>query len=212
MKRSLEDLLGDDTPSERPRQSGVAPANAPPDELGDWAVARRGVSLNWLAGAFQMDRKTVKARLADCPPSAIGHAGAHVYNLAEAASYLVEPRVTPDEFFRKVDVNKLPPFINLNMAKAKREWLRYNLEAGDAWRTEDVVALFGEVFLMMKDQMTLWAENLSEKTELTTDQLTRIRQHVDALQSEIHAKVVDLSNKRKTYSWAVEIKAEESAE
>src|SRR5690554_5114228 len=52
-----------------------------------------GVSTAWLGQVFGMHPMTVKQRLAECPPIRRERGGQPRYDLKQAASYLVPPKV-----------------------------------------------------------------------------------------------------------------------
>ena len=71
------------------------------------------VGQNFLAEVFRMDPMTVRKRLLKCKPSGYGGGQRPVYGCAEAASYIVKPRMTPEEFAKTLNKADLPHEINL---------------------------------------------------------------------------------------------------
>lgn len=161
-------------------------------------------SQNFLATVLRLDPATVTRRLAraSIKPLAVVGGGRPVWNFHEVVPFLVKSQMDMDTFLGTLDPNKLPNHISKAYWEAKRLRLKYELEAGEAWATPDVLAVFGSVFMAMKDQMQLWVDKLAENTELSEDQRDRLMQMVDALQGDMHAKLVEMPANRQTRSLA----------
>ena len=194
MSRDVDDLLGRDTETEEPWSPG------------DWAqVGQNGVGVDWLSGAFRMDRRKVRAKLATCKP--IGErktpTGVRpVYDLREAASYLSPNRDNIADALRSMKSSDLPSQLQKDVWDARLKELKWRELAGELWRTEDVLAVFGEVFMSMKGQMQLWVDQLAETTTLDDDQRRRLTEMVDALQADIHLRLVEQPKQKATRSVA----------
>jgi hypothetical protein len=160
---------------------------------------KRPVTQNTLALIFDMDPATVKKRLLQVRPTRF--AGTRpLYDFKEACKYLVEPVIDLDLYIRSIDVNKLPNLLNKTYWEAKRIRLKYMLEAGDAWHTEDVLEVFGRVAMTIKDRVQMWSENIREAAGLSDDQHAKFRQMVDDMQTDIHAALVAMPGETQTES------------
>jgi hypothetical protein len=162
-----------------------------------------------------MDQATVKKRLLTVKPVRIGgteKVPRPLYDFKEACSYLVKPNIDLDLYIRSMDVNKLPNLLNKIYWEAKRTRLRYELEAGDAWRTEDVLAVFGLVFMTIKDRIQLWSETMREAVRLNDEQYARFQQMTDDLQGDLHEHLCRIPAERQTQSLVVEAAGTEVVE
>lgn len=218
MSNDFDDLLGgkpeSDPRAERRARAATRSAEHENLRARDEAIknAGRGVTFmdsnellkpvgqNFLATVFGMDPMTVKKRLARCKPLGMAGGQRPVYDFKEACSFLLKPRMTPDEFIKTLNHAHLPNEVNKAFWEARRIKLKYEIEAGDAWATNDVLEVFGDVFLTIKDRMQLWVETMREHAKLSDDQLARLTQMVDALQSDMHDSLLAKPAERKTRS------------
>lgn len=203
-KRGRGRPLKEDQPTYKPpTENELRLAAVGRGPLGDPYKLLKPVTVSWLASAFRMDPQTIKKRLARCNP--IAQSGQrNLYDFVDAAAYLVNPKIDLAAYIASIDTKKLPNHINKVYWEAQNARLRYELKAGDAWATEDVLEVFGEVFLSLKDQMQLWADNLHEASSLTDEQRALVRAMVDQLQTDMHSKLVEMPKLRKTFSRAVD--------
>lgn len=173
----------------------------------DAGALKRPVTQNFLAIVFDMDPATVKKRLLQVKP--VRHAGTAkqpraLYDFKEAAAYLIEPKIDLDVYIRSIDAKDLPNHINKLYWEAKRGRLRYMLEANQAWRTEKVLDVFGTVFMLIKDSVQLWAEQMRDTVRLTDDQYARFRHMTDELQNNLHAELMQIPARQSTESVAAD--------
>ena len=158
-----------------------------------------GVTIGWLAQAFNMNHKSVKQKLRDCPPMFRRKTG-FVYDLKMAVRYLVPPVFNVDEYLKTMKVEDLPIRLQTEFWSAKLKRQQFEEDAGQLWRTEKVVSLFGSMFQTIKYSMQLWVDNLERKTNLSVEQRKNLTEMVDSLQSEIYEKVLELQALQRTLS------------
>jgi len=173
----------------------------------DGGELKRPVTQNFLALVFDMDPATVKKRLLTVKP--VGFVGSGVqtrklYDFKEACSYLVEPKIDLDAYIKSLDPAKLPNHINKMFWEAQRIRLKFMLEAGQAWRTEDVLARLGDACMLIKDRVQLWAETMREVCKLDDEQYARFVQMQNDLQNDLHALLVSAPERSTTRSIAAE--------
>lgn len=200
----INDLLGDPDPVEArlpdssPRERTMALRNAFAGrtfvEAGE---LMRPVTRNFLAEVFQMDSMTVRKRLLKCPK--IGeHGGRDLYDFREAVAYLVAPKMDVEQYIRSLDAAKLPNHINKMFWEALSQRLKYMIAAGEAWATEDVLSLLGQVSMTIKDRLQLWNEAMRERAKLSDDQMAMLTRMIDELQADLHKDLVTIPAKRST--------------
>ena len=168
------------------------------DDIGGVAALRRPVTINTLATVFQHDVQTITRRLIDCPHITQGNR--KLYDFREACSFIVKPRMTPDQFVKTLNKADLPPEINLAFWNAQRAKIKFMLEAGEAWETGEVLAVFGEVFMAIKDTLTMVPEDLRERAKLSDEQTRFLEEGIDALRTTLQEKLIDMPKKKRTAS------------
>lgn len=163
-------------------------------------VIRRPVTKSWLAEALQMSPDTVAKRLTNCP--VVGMAGGNraLYDFKTAVRYLLPPMMDLAEYIQCLGPNDLPNHINKIFYEGLRQKIKFEQEAGDAWATSDVLEVFGDVFITIKDQMQLWTENLRDRAALTDAQYVKLREQIDVLQNTLHEKLIEMPERRLTPS------------
>jgi hypothetical protein len=189
-------------------QKDISRAAAGQGTAPDWADFLQPVTVNWLAKVFRMDPQTVKKRLVRCPSLGNAGNGRPVYDFVQASGFLVKPKMDMDEYIKSLDPAKLPNHINKTYWEAKRIRLKYELEAADAWATEDVLQVFGDLFINLKEATQLWIENLPGKAAMSTEQYAALMGNVSALQTDIHERLIAMPAAKQTRSKAVDPIAE----
>lgn len=166
----------------------------------------RGVTVSWLAQVFGMDPKTVKAKLADCPPLHRRKAG-YVYHLPTACQFLVKPAISPEQFAKTMKPSDLPAAFQQTFWDAALKRQKWEENAGQLWRTEKVREVLGSTFQTIKFTMQLWADTLERQTGLTPEQRAQLTVMVDNLQEEIYRALVAQAATRQTGPQAAEMPA-----
>lgn len=160
----------------------------------------RGVTTMWLAQAFRLPRKQVEHQLAKCPVMRTGPQNARIYDFRVAVSYMVRPRIDLKQYLEGLEPRDLPEQLRSEFwgARLKEQKARHN--AKDLWRSEDVVAAFGELFKMIKDTAILWPDTIDESTGLTDKQREMLDESVRQLLSQIGDTVLAYTVSKNTPS------------
>ena len=159
----------------------------------------RGLPVSTLSSIFRLDPATVKKRLADCPIKE-ARKGGYLYDLAEAAQYLVKPVFNAKKMLETMKATELPPTLQAAFWDAALKRQKWEENAGDLWRTEKVMEVLAEAFKTIKQTVLLWSDTVGEQTPLTDEQQKIIVALGDALQRDIHAALVLNAGKTKTLS------------
>jgi hypothetical protein len=168
----------------------------------DPSHVRAGVSMTWLSTAFKMDLRTVKNRLGRLKP--IGNGGPRnsaVYDFSDACTHLAKPPM--DQFaryMRSMRVQDMPTHLQESYWGALRKKQIWEIAAGELWKTNDVLDVYGETFKTLKSTMQLWVDNLDTKGEMTQAQRDALTQMVDGLLKDLNEKLVEMPKLRKTGS------------
>lgn len=154
------------------------------------------VTKNFLARVLNMDPMTVDRRLRRVKPIYQSPGSQHrtVYDFATAIQHIVTSKMDRETFLATLNPHDLPPSVNKAIWEGKRQKLKYEYEAGQAWATEDVLSVFGTVFMSIKDRTKLWADDLREQCKgMTAEEvLGALQQHVDAYLEKLHAELVEI--------------------
>lgn len=167
-----------------------------------------GVTVAWLSQVFGMDPTTVKKRLADCPPLHRRKAG-YVYDLKQAAAFLVKPVFDVNKYLRGMKPSELPPQLTKEYWDAALKRQTWEERAGDLWRTQKVIEILSDTFLMMKSTLQLWPEDIERSVGLTNEQRAELVRLVDQLQNELYRNLVELKSSRRTGPMREEIEIDD---
>ena len=218
----IDDLIGEEVPAPkrgpgRPRKNAAKPpAKKPPrtpaglpgeeETLSmDIADVYGGVSAHWLSQVFGYDKNTIKKRLAKANLEVVGRRnGGQLYRIADAAQWLVKPKVDLTSYIKSLRPNDLPPMLNDNYWSAMLKRQKWEENAKDLWRTEDVLAVFGDVAFMIKTTSQLWVEEIDRHHTLTPEMRETLTQLVDNLLEQIHENLIEMPQSKKTPSSVAE--------
>jgi len=151
--------------------------------------ALQGVSVSFLAQVFQLDPAKVKRLLVNCPIKHSQKRGKtqtqHLYDLATAAQYLVEPKISVEDVLKQIKREDLPPAINTAFWDAQLKRQKWEENAGQLWRTETARSVIGGMFQTVKFTIQLWGDTIERQTGLTEDQREVLNSMTDTLQQEM---------------------------
>lgn len=158
------------------------------------------VSVNFLARVLRMDPMTVKQRLRGLTPVGNVGNGRNVYYFHDALPYLVKPKMTAEQFAKTLNKADLPPEINKSFWDSQRSRVKYKIEAQEAWETEDVLQVLGDVAMTIKDSLVMVVEELRNRAKLDDYQTQIVTECIDEIRTEIRKKLIELPAKRATGS------------
>lgn len=198
----------------RPRKAPPAPVTAEPevDLIGepepmsmDIAEVYGGVSAHWLSQVFGHDKNTIKKKMASANLEIVGYRnGGPLYRISDAAAWLVKPKVDLVSYVKSLRPNDLPPMLNDAYWGAMLKRQKWEENAGDLWRTEAVLEVFGDLALSFKTTVNLWVEEVDRQESLTPEQRKILMELTDKLLEQLHEVMVEAPRKKKTLSTVVE--------
>lgn len=144
-----------------------------------------GVSVQQLCRIFRMTRQGVENKLRNLRPIELGSHGNPVYDLAEASSYLIDPKVDMEEYLRSIKPEKLPDHLRETFWNAKLKRQRFEENAGDLWRTKKVMEVVGELLLDFANKLNLIPDLVERQTGFSPEQYRLIRSIVDGIREEM---------------------------
>lgn len=169
----------------------------------DLGLVAGGVSAAWLGHVFGHDKNTIKKKLARCEVAGKNR-GTPLYRIKDAAAWLVPPKVDLMTYIKGLRQQDLPPQLNKDYWGAMRLRQQVLLDAGDLWQTPDVLQVFGEAMLTIKDTVQLWVDEMDRVDGLTDKQRATLTRMSDGLLTEIHEKLVTAPAKKRTSSTLAE--------
>lgn len=150
----------------------------------DRAIIFQGCPASTLAEIFHMKRQNVERRLASCPVAGLSQAGTPLYQIADAAEYLVRIKLTDEmvrETLQKADPKDFPAFTNKMFWEGLIQRRKYEEIANELWHTSDVVAVAAAAFNAIRMSLLLLPDELSDKAGLNEQQRTLVQSIVDAM-------------------------------
>lgn len=162
----------------------------------DLAVVYGGVSASWLAHVFGMDKNTVKKKLAKC--TIVGwNKATPLYTIKEASGYLVAPKVDMLTYLKGLRYNDLPPMLQAAFWDGQLKRQKWEENAGELWRTADVLDVFSNLAKELKSTVQLLPERVNGLTDAQRMELT---QRCDGLLDEIYNMLVTAPSRGATPS------------
>lgn len=160
------------------------------------------MSQNGIARILNMDPATVKQRLlaGGCKPcGATGSTTRPVYLFHEVLPYLVKPKMDIGTYIKTLNAADLPNSINKVFWEAERIKNKTLIETGEAWSTEKVLDVLGEVFMLIKDRIPLIRDSLRDMG-LTDEQNAKLLDMTDQFQTDLHEALIEMPKRRQTFS------------
>jgi len=155
-----------------------------------------GASISQLGQLFGLDNRTVSAKLGmRVQPCGKRH-GYPIYSVRDAAPFLVEQDLALDDleliaaYVQQLDPTRLPRQLTKEFWQAMLNKQKYEEQAGDLWRTEKVIEVFGELAKNIRTVLVLARDTVNNQAELSPRQHQVLGQVIDGILEELHAAVV----------------------
>lgn len=193
--QAAEDLLGTPPPT---------PKDEEPDLSGlDLAEVYGGVSAAWLGHVFGMDKNTIKKKLAKCEVAGRNR-GTPLYRIKDAAAWLVPPKVDLMTYIKSLRPQDMPPQLNDAYWSAMGKRQKVLQEAGELWRTPDVLDVFGKAAIKIKSTVQLWTDEVDRVHGLSDEQRAMLIRMADGLLEDIHEIFISAPRQGSTRSTITE--------
>ena len=158
-------------------------------------AALNGVTVDWLRRAFHLSTQTTDKKLQGARVIGVTDRGVPLYDLADAAARLIQPKLNLRELLKSVKPDELPDNLREPFWNAKLKQQRYEKNAGELWRTEAVIQLFGSVLKDTKERIRMVTTLAESNLGLTTTQMEKLREIVNSVQGGIHEHIQQLESK-----------------
>lgn len=157
----------------------------------DRLVMYDGASVAQLSEMFHMDSAKVRKLLRHIKPNG-KRKGADIYQVKEAARYLVEPVIDEETFIRTITrTQDFPPYLQKEFWAAQKARQDYEIRNGDLWATEDVLSVFAEVFKKLRMGIQLLADAVEARTDLSREQRAVIVELSDGQCNELRRILIE---------------------
>jgi len=153
-----------------------------------------GVTVAWLATVFRTSHVRVKQLLRGVPPVRVSGHGP-LYDISVAAQYMVLPKASVEDFLRLAKRADLPVGIQHQFWSAMQKRQKYEMEARQLWRTEDVLDVLGDTAKEIRSSIMLWTDDVDRAVGLTKAQRASLRAQSDHLLKAIHRLMVEKPHK-----------------
>lgn len=154
-----------------------------------------GVTVQWLAKTFRMTRHMVEKKIRHIRPISEGRHGQPLYDIPEAAGWLVDAKIDMDTFMKTVKMEDLPEKLRDSYWSGKLKRQRYEERAGDLWHTEEMMAFFSKILSDLRDDLQMTPELVERLHGCTPEQYQTIRNAMDSVQENLYEKTVALASK-----------------
>ena len=156
------------------------------------ALIYDGVTVTTLSQIFDMDHKEVNKRVVGrVTPVSESNGRYAKYRIRDAAPYLIDHKVDPEEYLKNLSPTKLPPALQDSFWKAQLSRQKYEENKKDLWRTARVVEVVASAFKVVRLSILMFADNVQQQTELSEHQRKIIQGLTDGLLAELHRSLVD---------------------
>lgn len=150
-----------------------------------------GVTITTLGEIFSLEHKEVKKRLiGKCPPAPSKDKFVR-YKIKDAAPYLIDSKIDPEEFFKNLSPSKWPPALQDAFWKAQNSKQKYEQNRGDLWRTARVFTVVTGAFKIIRMTILMFVDTVSQRTELTPEQRAIIQSLGDGLLETLNKVLKD---------------------
>lgn len=163
-----------------------------------------GVTASWLSQVFGIQPQAIKKMLAACPYGEKTNRGQRIYALKDAAAFLVVPEIDIERHMKNLKPEDLPTKLQEGYWNAKLKRQKWEEEAGQLWRTPDVMDVLGKVFQQLKFTVQLWADQLDQASPMTAEQAATLEVLSDALLKDFHGTLVEMTKAEPTMSLLAE--------
>jgi hypothetical protein len=143
-----------------------------------------GASISQLGEIFELDRRTVTGRLRKVKPSG-ERSGNPTYRILDAAPLLLERYVYNEQ-------GELVRNDNRTDESAKDYWdaqlkrQKYEENAGDLWRTDQVVMTISQILKFFRESLVVFMDNLEYDSGLPQEQIAKAKLFCDNLLTSCH--------------------------
>lgn len=151
------------------------------------AIIYDGVTTTTLGEMFGLDHKEVRKRLTGKVQPV--DTKRMTYRVRDAAPYLIDLKIDPEEMIKSLSPSKLPPALQDSFWKALNSRQKYEENRGELWRTERVFEVVSSAFKVIRMTIMMVEDTIEQRTVLTQEQRIIIREIMDGLMTSLRDKL-----------------------
>lgn len=160
------------------------------DEVTSDLLATGEATMAQLAQLFETDAKTLPKRLRGLRPAGVRN-NTQTYKIRDAAARLVKPGYSIEAYLRGMNHADLPPLLTKEYWNGQRARQIFEENAGDLWRTSQVVEAISESFKTLRMELLLIPEGIERETAVTDAQRKILRRYIDGTIDTLRSAMVD---------------------
>lgn len=160
------------------------------DEVTSDLLATGEATMAQLAQLFETDAKTLPKRLRGLRPAGVRH-NTSTYKIRDAAARLVKPGYSIEAYLRGMNHSDLPPLLTKEYWNGQRARQIFEENAGDLWRTSQVVEAISEAFKTLRMELLLIPEGIERETGVTDAQRKILRRYIDGTIDTLREAMID---------------------
>ena len=150
-----------------------------------------GLNMTQIAQAFGVENMEMARRLATIEPAGERN-GAPIYRLKDIAPVIWTPTAQQiDDRMKHLHHSLLPKLLSKEYWSGKRSKQEYQIRAAQLWPTSRVVESVGELFKLMRMNLTLMSDAVERQTELTERQRQIIKDQTDNALAELRRSIIE---------------------
>lgn len=186
----INDGLGDDTAPTLDGDEPIDDIALHELETLQQAAITQGVSVSTLSVLFDKPPSDIKRAMGNVTPC--GYRGKKpLYKLSEAAKYLADPVVDIATWMKSLKPSDIPAQLSREYWQGQLSKQKFEIAAGQLWKTERVQAVLGEIFKITRQRIMLFADTVDQQTSLTPDQRDIVEGMADGLLADIANNIRD---------------------
>jgi hypothetical protein len=151
-------------------------------------IVHEGLPITELAKLFRTSNQNVRRKLAGLKPAG-DRSGDPIYNIADAAQYLVKPQVDLAEYIKTLRPADVPVAIQKQFWDAQNGRLKFMEDAKHLWHTARVQHAVGELFKLIRQRVQLLADTVERQAGLTDEQRQILEGISDGLLEDLYHEV-----------------------
>lgn len=154
-----------------------------------------GASISQLGKLFGMDNRTVQSKITGIEPCG-RRAGFPIYAVKDAAPFLVETQLNVDDieqvitYVRKLNHTNLPKMLTKEFWAAMTAKQKFEENAGDLWRTEQVSEAFSDLVKSVRIPLVLAIDTIANEMEVSERQQKVLTNIIDGILEDLSDAVV----------------------
>ena len=153
----------------------------------DWL--NKGVPISTMARIFRTEVDTARRKLAGLKP--IGERNGYpTYNVAEAAEYLISPKIDVEAYLKKMRPQDMPQAIQKQFWDAQNARLKFMADAKHLWRTDTIQYALSDIFKTVRQRVLLFSDTVERQTGLTEEQRNLVQGMADGLLDDLRESII----------------------